>query len=39
MKQDRDAAVVEKRIKEALLHKADREGRRSLPGAKPALQR
>jgi tetratricopeptide (TPR) repeat protein len=34
MKQDRAAAAVEKRIKEALLRKADREGRRTLPGSK-----
>jgi len=35
MKRDDDAAAVEKRIKEALLRKADREGRRPAPGTPP----
>ena len=35
MKRDDDAAAVEKRIKEAVLRKADREGRRPAPGTPP----
>jgi hypothetical protein len=35
MKRDDEAAAVEKRVKEALLRKADREGRRPAPGATP----
>jgi hypothetical protein len=34
-KRDDEAAVVEKRVKDALLRKADREGRRPAPGAAP----
>lgn len=34
-KRDDAAAAVEKRVKDALLRKADREGRRPAPGAKP----
>jgi hypothetical protein len=35
MKRDDEAAAVEKRVKDALLRKADREGRRPAPGAAP----
>jgi hypothetical protein len=35
MKRDDEAAAVEKRVKDALLRKADREGRRTPPGATP----
>ena len=35
MKRDDEAAALEKRVKDALLRKADREGRRPAPGAAP----
>jgi len=35
MKRDDEAAAVEKRVKDALLRKADREGRRPAPGSAP----
>jgi len=35
MRRDDEAAAVEKRVKDALLRKADREGRRPAPGATP----
>jgi hypothetical protein len=35
MKRNDEAAALEKRVKDALLRKADREGRRLAPGATP----
>jgi hypothetical protein len=35
MKRNDEAAALEKRVKDALLRKADREGRRPAPGATP----